>query len=92
MDGLFLGAFTDDPHNRGAISGDQVGISRVPNRTGHRGRGIQVQVHSHTLNNMVQPERESGERVGERAMNRWKKEKVNRDARRRVVTRVTRDT
>jgi hypothetical protein len=29
---------------------------------------------------MVQPERERGERVGERA-NTWKKRKVNRDAR-----------
>jgi len=28
-----------DLHNREAVSGDQVGISRVPNRTGHRGRG-----------------------------------------------------
>jgi hypothetical protein len=81
--GLFLGVFTDDPHNREAISGDQVGISRVLNRTGHRGRAIQVQVHSHTLNDMVQPERERGEQVRERA-NRTdgKKEKVNRDARR----------
>jgi hypothetical protein len=28
--GLFLGVLTDDLHNREAMSGDQVGVSRVP--------------------------------------------------------------
>jgi hypothetical protein len=49
------------------------GRQQSPNRTGHRGGVIQVQVHSYTLSYMVQPERERGERVGERA-NRRKKE------------------
>jgi hypothetical protein len=45
---------------REAVSRDQVGISSPkPHRP--PGRVIQVQVHSHTLNDMVQPERERGE-------------------------------
>src|SRR5258707_6812222 len=47
VDGLFLGVLTDDLHNGEAVRRDQVGISRVPDGTGGRGRVIQV--HSHTL-------------------------------------------
>jgi len=47
VDSLFLGVFMNDLHNREAISRDQEGISRVPNRMGCQGRVIQV--HSHTL-------------------------------------------
>jgi hypothetical protein len=47
VDGLFLGVFTDDLHNREPVSRDQVGIGRVPHRMGRRGRVIQV--HSHSL-------------------------------------------
>ena len=45
-----------------------MGISRVPNCTGHQRRVIQVQVHSHTLEYMVQPKRGREEKqVSERA-------------------------
>ena len=43
VDGLFLGIFTDDLHNREAIGMDQVGINR------RRCQGRAIQLHTHTL-------------------------------------------